>query len=217
MAQQQVFYCLLAILLSQGLAYLANAQLACPSFTLADLGSNTSLSTDGLLSTALGLGGEGGIDVEAQVVNYRILCDASGSMRGTSSYVSVLVQFMCSEASINVCNRTIVVTRQFQFSCGVGDMWIANIFGSANNVQTLNPTATFETTPSNQCRACVDDEQITNPNIDTATHCFCKYLVTLENYVHALYYYSYVDCKKILYFYSQPAILPVTRDRCVAI
>ena len=159
-----------------GLAHLANAQLACSSFTLTDLGSNTSLSTDGLLATALGLGGEGGIDVQAQVVNYRILCDASGSMRGTSSYVSVLVEFVCSAASINVCDRTTVVTRQFQFSCGDGDVWIASIFGSRNDIQTLNPTATFTTTPSNQCRACVDDDQTTSPNIDATTHCFGKYL-----------------------------------------
>ena len=176
MAQQRVFYCLLATLLSQGLAHLANAQLACPSFTLADLGSNTSFSTDGLLATALGLGGEGGLDIEAQVINHRILCDASGSMRGTSSYISVLVQFMCNAANINACDGSTVVTRQFQFSCGTGEMWVAAIFGSNNNIQTLNPAATFTTTPSNQCRACVDDEQTANPNIDVTTHCFGKYL-----------------------------------------
>ena len=159
-----------------GLAHLANAQLECSSFTLADLGSNTSLSTDGLLATALGLGGEGGIDVQAQVVNYRILCDASGSMRGTSSYVSVLVEFMCNAASINVCDGTTVVTRQFQFSCGDGNVWIASIFRSNNHIQTLNPTATFTTTPNNQCRACVDDEQFSSSNIDATTHCFGMYL-----------------------------------------
>ena len=175
MVHQRVICCLLAAFYL-GLVHLANAQLACPSFTLADLGSNTSLSTDGLLSTALGLGGEGGIDVEAQIFNYRILCDASGSMRGTSSYVSVLVQFMCNVASINVCDGTTVVTRQFQFSCGTGEMWIASIFGSSNNIQTLNPTATFTTTPSNQCRACVGDEQVTNSNLDATTHCLGKYV-----------------------------------------
>ena len=175
MAHQRVICCLLAAFYLE-LAHLANAQLACPSFTLTDLGSNTSLSTDGLLPIALGIGGEGGITVPAQVINYRILCDASGSMRGTSSYVSVLVHFTCDAANINVCDGSTMVTRQFQFSCGVGDMWIASIFSSANNVQTLNPAATFTTTSSNQCRACVDDEQTTSPNIDATTHCFGKYL-----------------------------------------
>ena len=175
MAHQRVISCLLAAFYL-GLVHLANAQLACPSFTFTDLGSNTSLSTDGLLSTALGLGGEGGVDIEAQVVNYRILCDASGSTRGTSSYVSVLVQFMCNAASINVCDGTTMVTRQFQFSCGTGDVWIASIFGSNNNIQTLNPTATFTTTPSVQCRACVDDDQIASSNIDATTHCFSECL-----------------------------------------
>ena len=176
MAKQQVFCCLLTVLVHLGMVHLANAQLACPSFTLADLGSNTSLSTDGLLVTVLESGRDGSITVPAQVVNYRILCDASGSMRGTSSYVSVLVQFVCDSGSIHGCDRTTVLTRQFQFSCGVGDVWVANIFGSTNFVQTLNPNATFTTIPSNQCRACVDDEQlqVTNPNTDITTHCFGK-------------------------------------------
>ena len=154
-----------------------SAWFSCPSFTLANLGSNTTFSTQGLLSTALTLGGDGGIGVSAQILNYKILCDASGTMRGTSTYVSVLVEFQCDSSLINVCDRTTVITRQFQFSCGTGNVWFANIFDSSNNIQTLNPTATFETALSDQCMACVDDEQIISSSIDTTTHCFGKYII----------------------------------------
>ena len=177
---------IIAVLFCQcilGLVYFTptDAQLACSSLTVTDLGSTTAFSTTGLIPSTLVLGGEASSPVPVQISNYRILCNASGSTRGTSSYVSVLVEFQCDfcggSGNLAMCDGTTMITRQYQFSCGAGDMWVANIFGSANYVESLSPTATFTTTTSNQCRACVDDQQIpANQNIDDTTHCFCKFL-----------------------------------------
>ena len=181
----------LAVLFILGLVYFipTDAQLACSSLTVTDLGNTTAFSTTGLIPSTLVLGGEASSPVPVQISNYRILCDASGSMRGTSSYVSVLVQFQCDFSSgsgnLAMCDGTTMITRQYQFSCGAGDMWTTNIFSSTNYVQTLSPTATFSTTPSNQCRACVDDQQFpSNQNIDNTTHCFRKYLMTSDDHMH---------------------------------
>lgn len=64
---------------------LSNAQLLCSPIAVADIGSTTELSTDGLklLARSLVVGGEGGPDPigPVRVLGYKVLCDASGSMR----------------------------------------------------------------------------------------------------------------------------------------
>ena len=97
--------------------------------------------------------------------------------KNTFSFVSVLVQFQCifsgGTGTLAVCDGTTMVTRQYQFSCILGQ-WNAVIAGDDLHVQTLNPTATFMTPLDNQCRRCIDDEQSKNALIDPITHCQCE-------------------------------------------
>ena len=124
---------------------------------------------------AVRLPGEAADVIPVRIVDYHIVCDASGMNRNTSFFVSLLVQFQCnfpSEANtLADCDGTTMLTRQYQFSCTDSGEWVAVISGRDLFVHMLNPTATFMTPLDNQCWRCIDDQQSTNPNIDDTTHC----------------------------------------------
>ena len=164
------------------LVYFASAQprSSCPSITVNDLGSTTDFSKNGLVPLAARAPVGAGEGIPVSIFDYHVVCDASGTNRNTSSFVSVLVQFQCDFPSgtgtLKVCNGTTMVTRQYQFTCvsdlsGQNAEWNDIVSGNNLFVQTLNPTATFMTPLDNQCRRCIDDEQSTNPNINDTTHC----------------------------------------------
>ena len=157
---------------------MVNAQ-SCSPITDGDLGSTTDFSSSGLVPLAVIPPGEDIPDrIPVRIMNYAIVCDASGMNRDTSTFVSVLVPFQCDFPSgtgtLADCDGNTSVTRQYQFSCSSGE-WNAVISGNDLFVQTLNPTATFTTPLDNQCRRCIDDQQSTDPNIDPTTHCDRKF------------------------------------------
>ena len=171
---------LFGLSLSVAYIYLANAQSqSCSPITINDLGSTTSFSSDGIVAVGIVPSGESVPNIPVRIVNYTIVCDASGNRRNTSSYVSVVVQFHCNFSSTNptltVCNRNTIVTRQYQFQCINRNgqlVWAASVSGSTFFVQTLNPNATLSTPLANQCRRCIDDQQPpSNPNVNDTTHC----------------------------------------------
>ena len=180
MGAQRVF----GLLLSIACIYSANAQsYLCPSITINDLGSTTNFSDQGLVSRALSLNtGEAGANVPARIMNFATVCDASGVRIGTSSYVSVVVEFHCdfpssTSGSLTVCSDpSTLVTRQYQFQCIEDNngqpVWGAIVAGSNLFVQTLNPIARLSTPLADECRRCIDDQQSpANTNIDGTTHC----------------------------------------------
>ena len=159
----------------------ANAQSlprSCPSITVGDLGSTTDFSTDGLVPLAATPAGENVNSIPVRIMDYTIVCDASGMNRSTSTFVSVVVQFQCDfpggTNTLADCDRATMFIRQYQFSCISGG-WSAVISGNDLFIQTLNPTATLMTPLDNQCRRCIDDQQNTNPNINDTTHCERKF------------------------------------------
>ena len=158
-----------------GLTYSTKAQSSCPPLTSANLGSMFSLSTNGLLARSLFPADARGILVPVKINSYSILCDASGIRRNTSSYVSVLVQFQCSfpsgTGSLAQCDGMTNITRQYQYRCSTSNMWV-----NGGVVETLNPSATFQTEPNNQCRLCDDPMAFPGSPIDQVTHCLCKYI-----------------------------------------
>ena len=161
-----------------GLVCFVNAQLQCNAITGSDLGSTTELSTDGLISQALSPGGETGNNpVSVQISRSRILCDASGFTKNTSSYVSILVEFQCSSPTVSGCDGT-MLTWQFQFQCSSANEYSTTVFGTDTFAVTENPTASFSTSPDNRCRACVDDQQDSRASADT--HCWRKYIVVFK-------------------------------------
>ena len=165
-------------ILTMSFVYFPNAQtLSCLPITVNDLGSTTNFSSDGLVPAVVTPPGESVDAIPVRIIAYHIVCDASGTSRSTSTFVSVLVQFQCN-VSINmctgtlaVCDGTTMVIRQYQFSCINQIMWNTIVSGSDSFVQTLNPTATLMTPLDNQCRRCIDDQQSTNLNINPTTHC----------------------------------------------
>ena len=177
---QRVSFLLLVCL---GLEYLANAQigLLCPTVTLDDLGSTANFSDQGLIPEALVISGDSQQPVPVLIRNHRVLCDASGINRGTSSSVSVLVEFQCDfpsgSGTLAACDRNTMLTRQYQLSCSGQNQWVTVVAGSATFAQTVDPTATFSTAPDNQCRLCIDEQQLPGsfPNHDPDTHCQCKH------------------------------------------
>ena len=205
-------------ILTMSFVYFPNAQtLSCLPITVNDLGSTTNFSSDGLVPAAVTPPGEFVDPIPVRIITYHIVCDASGTSRSTSTFVSVLVQFQCN-VSINmrtgtlaVCDGTTMVIRQYQFSC-IGQMWNTVVFGSDLFVQTLNPTATLMTPLDNQCRRCIDDQQSTSPYIDDITHCDREFMqVCYYQIIIAMMGHFHV----IMSIQSQH-VETVPRDRCVA-
>ena len=152
---------------------------SCSPITVNDLGSIKNFSNNGLVPLAARPSGDG---IPVRIIDYHVVCDASGMSRNTSSFVSVLVQFQCNlpggTGTLAVCDGTIMVTRQYQFSCienqNGQNEWNSIISGNDLFVLTLNQTATFMTPRDNQCRRCIDDQQSSNSNINPTTHCQCE-------------------------------------------
>ena len=113
-----------------GLVCLASAQsFPCTPLTINDLGSTTSFSANGLISPALEPSGERTNEIPVRIIDYHIVCDASGNRRNTSFYVSVLVQFQCMFSisggfnNLPTCDGSTIVTRQYQFQCVENNRW----------------------------------------------------------------------------------------------
>ena len=166
------------LLLSITCIYSVNAQsLRCSSITMDDLGSTTDFSSNGLVAQAIVPQGETTPSIPVRVRNFTIVCDAAGDQRGTSSFVSVVVEFQCdfmsSATSLNVCsNSSTIVTRQYQFQCAEQNgqpVWGTTVSGSNSFIQTLDPMANFTTPLADQCRRCIDNRQSTLA--DGVTHC----------------------------------------------
>ena len=143
------------------------------------------LSANGLVSLGLRPPSEENNPVNVRIIEYNFVCDASGTHRDTSSYVSVVVKFQCTTAiidpSLDACaGESANITRQYQFSC-IEDsgqpIWSATIENTRNNIQTIDPTATLTTPLDNRCRRCIDDRTV--PASNATTHCEREFM-----YVH---------------------------------
>ena len=171
---------LIVLLVWLGLACLASAQSqSCPLITINDLGNTTEFSTDGLIARAIVPPTESTENIPVRIVNFTIVCDASGDRINTSSYVSVVVELQCNFAStisgLTDCDGSTMITRQYQFQCIEDNgqpIWGAIVSGSTLHVQTLNPDVTLSTPLTDQCRRCIDDIQ--SSRADPITHCDCE-------------------------------------------
>ena len=167
---------LIVLLVWLGLACLASAQSqSCPLITISDLGNTTEFSTDGLVAQAINPPGDApSQNIRVRIVDFNIVCDASGNRINTSSFVSVVVELQCNPMSANApdCDGSTMITRQYQFQCieqNGQPVWDTIVSGSNQFVQTENPTATLSTPLANQCRRCIDDQQ--SSRADPTTHC----------------------------------------------
>ena len=174
------------VLIWLGLDYrlVTTQSISCPLITIDDLGSTTEFSDQGLIAQGIAPIGEAAVSVPVRITNFTKVCDAAGDRINTSSFVSVVVEFQCDfQSSTGIladCDRSTIVTRQYQFQCTeqTGQpVWGATVSGSNLFVQTLNPTATLSTPLADQCRRCIDDEQ--SNTADFTTHCDRESLPTV--------------------------------------
>ena len=132
---QRVSFPLLVFL---GLIHLVNAQAGLYTllqhywhFTAEDLGSTANFSDQGLNNIPVALV-TSQQPVPVLIRNHRVLCDVSGMNRGTSSLISVLVEFQYNfpsgSGTLATCDGTTVLTRQYQFSCDNQNQWITEVF-----------------------------------------------------------------------------------------
>ena len=174
----QLRHCLLSVYLA--LVYFAKAQvpgLECPPFSIDFLGSTTEFSDEGLLAKSLDPGAETPVIVPVRVMRFKTVCEATGVLRNTASFVSVLVEFQCdfqsSLENLQDCDGTTVLTRQFQYFCNQNNVYQIR---DPSFVQTLQPTADFDTPVDTSCVRCINDRvNPGSPAIDPQTHCEGKY------------------------------------------
>lgn len=170
-----------SILLCFELAYFANAQFVgteCPLITIDDLGSTANFSTNGLIARSISvLSGEGRRSIRlipTRIIRYKVLCDTSGIRRNTSSSVSVLVEYVCSDRIHGQahCNGITKSTWQFLFECDVRPYtrWTLRQLYSV-----ITPIATFSTTSNNRCRGCFGAQAGYGfQEYDSVTQCMSK-------------------------------------------
>ena len=161
--------------------------------TMADLGRSEVPSQDGLVAGGLTADGTdaGNTRPSIRILNFQYVCQSSGTMRGTVSSVSVVVQFeTCSGTEVfcaNEANRETVI-EQFQFDClavatdpNGGDSRM-NVFSF--NPNTISPTvrglvrtiasrveADLTTPLAEQCGECADGTSVVGIPASGDTHC----------------------------------------------
>lgn len=113
------------------LVHTTSGQDDCPPLTLADLGSNVTSTTMGLISPAL----DGGPPV--RIIDFNIVCLAQGTRRNTFSTASVLVQYSMDQPA---------ETDLFFLTCRNGNWSSTGAF--------FSPTATLSTPTNTSCFRC---------------------------------------------------------------
>ena len=171
---------------------------SCPSVEVSDLGSTTSLSTDGIVSAAF-LSADGSDPPMVQILRHSVVCEVAGRLKNTVGQISVLVEYQClgpscpgynfSQPSNNI---ILNVTSQFQVQCRGTDMFLSSyggvISGGGGNTRVDNAAANFTTTIDRQCGACVDPATGAVGNVNNDPVTFCGGMLTLCLYCM---FYSY--------------------------
>ena len=148
--------------------------LNCPMLTLSDLGSNDSVSSEGIISRAVGF--------PVQIVRFNILCLSSGGMFNTYQSTSVLVGYFCPSCPGNGTMEEIV--EQFTFDCSqVGSNQF--VWNNSDVMRAL-PTelATFNSPTNTNCALCEHPDNLSPDvrpeNHNQSDHCISKcYLASI--------------------------------------
>ena len=160
--------------------------------TMADLGRSDVPSQDGLIAGGLTADGtDADTRPFVRILDFQYVCQSSGTMRGTVSSVSVVVQFeTCSGTEVfcaNEANRDTLI-EQFQFDClavatdpNGGDPKM-NVFSF--NPNTISPTvrglvrtitsrveADLTTPLAERCGECADGTSVVGLPATADTHC----------------------------------------------
>ena len=161
---------------------------------VSDLGSTTSLSTDGIVPATF-RGADGSTAPMIQILRHSVVCEVAGRLKNTISETSVLVEYECLGSGCpgydaNNPSMVLTVTSQLQVQCRDTDMFLSSsgvvVSGGGGNTRVDNAAA--NTAIDRECGACVDPATggPANANNDPVT--FCGGMLTLCSYCM---FYSY--------------------------
>lgn len=170
MESQPLNVCVSSTLLSIAIVWLtlagSSCESNCPLIQGFDLGS-----TDDSPSAAGLIGATFSSAENVQIMNYKIVCLAQGTVRDAYRFVSIVVNY-----TYNGTERL----SQFQFECQSGN-WSANLSGSLLYARTDPPDASLETILRKDCVQCVDPSQLSSAN--NSQHCVGMLVLTMQSTV----------------------------------
>ena len=148
---------------------------SCPPLTLDMLGNNAEASTDGIIAAIL--------SACVRVIQFHILCETPGLMKGTISSVSFLAEYRCIGITCQNVNSGDFETHidQFQIRCNYNDGNFSFIFPNVSvatgSTISRNFTANFTTPPRYNCSQCLDPSVANSVpgTVDVITHCYGMY------------------------------------------
>lgn len=140
----------------------------CPQLEASDL-----TSTDGLIASALATGeNPDGPDVELH--SFNTVCLASGGLRDTYSFTSVVANYTCSQTGHAICDEVIPRVSQFDFECvdtSGSPMWTTIVLGTAEFLITDPADGDLNTPLRTNCAYCASPLQLMQFEVDNNTHC----------------------------------------------
>ena len=170
---------------------------SCPPVEVSDLGSTTSLSTDGIVPATF-RGADGSAAPMVQILRHNVVCEVAGRLKNTVGQISVLVEYQCLGPSCHGNNYSqpssiLNVTSQFQIQCRNTDIFLLSnsgqiISGGGGATRVDNAAANFMTAIDRECGACVDPDTGAPGNANNDPVTFCGGMLTLCSYCM---FYSY--------------------------
>ncbi len=146
--------------------------------TASDLGITTTLSSEGILATAVVPVNDGSDPPMVQVLDFQLVCEVAGARRDTVGGVSVVVTYMCMGPLCRAgtgASDVITLTEQFNFECTINDASQdltareSVLVAAGNAPRDENPLANLNTPLADQCSQCVDPTVAAAAN--NVTHC----------------------------------------------
>ena len=110
------------------------------------------------------------------VTNFHPVCLAHGQERDRYRFLSVVVEYTCSNSGNCPNGNHGSVVEQFESQCN-GGTWTSQVLASSGDTCTQNPTANFSTTTRGDCFLCSSPEKASDSSLttDNLTHCVRKY------------------------------------------
>jgi hypothetical protein len=142
---------------------------SCTIPTLDELGRSDMLSTHGLVAASFEAADGGGREPQqVRIIDFSVVCESSGVVRGSISSISLVINFECvgTICGNEVSNRT----EQFQYDCFAYTTPPLLNKSLGRRVRSLSTTATLMTTPMKKCGDC-SEEVVGGIVPDPVTHC----------------------------------------------
>ncbi len=142
---------------------------SCTPPEITDLGRVDTFSATGLVSKSfIYLGFP---EPEVQILDFHVVCESAGLVKGTVSSFSAMVMFRCRGSG---CNNSVLI-QQIQADCNLpinnhsSNFEYPRIF-SRGYIRTVNPIGNFSTSIDKHCGQCLDPSG-SRRQVNLLTHC----------------------------------------------